>query len=101
MGWGRYIKVEPGALRMAAGEAERIGDALGKRVNFARQECASASSKHAGFQVSAALEGCVAAWEDNVRRLAGSITGVGERLTQCAKTYTDTDESIAGGMRFK
>lgn len=99
MSWDRHIRVQPEALDKAAGEAETIGDSLGKRIDFARPECASATS-HAGFRTAGALDGCVATWEDNVRRTADEISGVGGKLADCARTYTGTDEHAAGRMRF-
>ncbi len=94
--WGISIKVQPGVLKQGAGNAEEIGWSLWQKTDLARDDSTAASDQNPDLDCSAALDSCLQTWEDNMRRLANSISAVGEKLTKTADNYTGSDERGKG-----
>ncbi|MEU6076956.1 type VII secretion target [Micromonospora sp. NPDC047074] len=89
------LRVEPELLEKASYVCDDLGDDLRRSASGIGDETRAAVAGLPGWQTRTALEQLRWSWSDDLTKLDGHLTTVGEALRGCAMDYRYTDEANA------
>lgn len=99
MSGGEGFSCKPDVLREVAETADSLGQDIVDDASYTAEGSSAASGAHSGWLLAAALDEVQSVWEHNMTSFGEQVSDVAGRLRASARTYEDSDQRNAAGLR--